>query len=130
MVFLDNTPPLLSCPQSYVIELVDRQDSHSVNFNETRLRVNASDASGSVHLQFIPDKATITIGSFENVTVIATDRFGNKASCYFQVCIFNSSVHIILKKQSLLLGGGSSNALRRLGTKAPCKWSPELFARG
>lgn len=81
----DHTPPLLSCPQSYVIELVDRQDSYAVNFNETRRRINATDASGEVHLQFIPDKATITIGTFENVTVVATDRYGNKASCYFQV---------------------------------------------
>lgn len=81
----DDTPPKLSCPQSYVIELVDRQDSYAVNFNETRRRINASDASGEVHLTFLPDKATIAIGSFENVTVVATDKYGNKASCYFQV---------------------------------------------
>lgn len=76
---------MLSCPQSYVIELVDRQDSYSVNFNETRNRVNATDSSGEVHVQFIPDKATIAIGTFENVSVIATDKYENKASCYFQV---------------------------------------------
>lgn len=77
----------MSCPQSYVIELVDRQDSYSINFNETRRRLNASDASGEVHIIFIPDKATISIGAFENVTVVATDKFGNKASCYFQVAV-------------------------------------------
>lgn len=86
-IVLDETPPLLSCPQSYVIELVDRQDSYAVNFNETRRRVNASDASGDVTVTFIPDKATIPIGEFENVTVVASDRFGNKATCYFQVDI-------------------------------------------
>lgn len=81
----DNTPPQLSCPQSYVIELVDKQDSYAVNFNETRRRLNATDASGEVHIQFIPDKATIPIGTFENVTVVATDKYGNKATCHFQV---------------------------------------------
>lgn len=84
---LDDTPPQLSCPQSYVIELVDRQDSYSVNFNETRKRVNATDTSGDVHLSFIPEKATISIGAFENVTVVATDKYGNKASCHFQVSV-------------------------------------------
>ncbi|XP_075226178.1 sushi, von Willebrand factor type A, EGF and pentraxin domain-containing protein uif [Lycorma delicatula] len=84
---VDETPPLLSCPQSYVIELVDHQDSYVVNFNETRRRVNVSDASGEVTVTFLPDKATITIGEFENVTVVASDRYGNKATCYFQVSV-------------------------------------------
>lgn len=85
--FVDHTPPQLSCPQSYVIELVDRQDSYAINFNETRRRLNATDASGEVHITFIPDKATISIGDFQNVTVIANDKYGNKASCYFQVSV-------------------------------------------
>ena len=84
----DNTPPKLSCPQSYVIELIDKQDSYTVNFNETRRRINATDASGEVYVSFSPDKATIEIGSFENVTVTAVDKFGNEAKCYFQVSSF------------------------------------------
>ncbi|XP_063243609.1 sushi, von Willebrand factor type A, EGF and pentraxin domain-containing protein 1 isoform X2 [Bacillus rossius redtenbacheri] len=83
----DDTPPLLSCPQSYVIELVDRQESYVVNFNDTRRRVNTSDASGDVRVAFIPERATIPIGGFENVTVVATDKFGNQASCHFQVAV-------------------------------------------
>ncbi|XP_046990617.1 sushi, von Willebrand factor type A, EGF and pentraxin domain-containing protein 1 [Schistocerca americana] len=83
----DDTPPLLSCPQSYVIELVDRQDSYAVNFNDTRRRVNVSDASGEVTVRFIPERATIPIGGFENVTVVATDKFGNEAKCHFQVAV-------------------------------------------
>ncbi|KAJ8978623.1 hypothetical protein NQ317_011255 [Molorchus minor] len=66
----DNTPPQLVCPQSYVIELI-----------------HATDASGEVHTTFIPDKAIIPIGGFENVTVIATDKYGNRASCHFQVAV-------------------------------------------
>jgi len=85
LFFSDDTPPLLSCPQSYVIELVDRQESYAVNFNDTRRRVNASDASGDVRIHFIPERATIPIGGFENVTVVATDRSGNQATCHFQV---------------------------------------------
>ena len=87
-MFLDDTPPLLSCPHSYVIELVDKQDSYAVNFNDTRRRVNASDSSGEVKIQFVPERATIPIGGFENVTVIATDRSGNQATCHFQVIDF------------------------------------------
>ncbi|KAK6617037.1 hypothetical protein RUM44_005394 [Polyplax serrata] len=83
----DDTPPFLSCPQSYVIELVDKQDSYIVNFNETRRKVNTSDASGEVKVAFVPERATIPIGGFENVTVIATDRFGNLATCHFQVAV-------------------------------------------
>lgn len=81
-------PPQLSCPQSYVIELVDKQDSYEVNFNETRRRINVSDASGEVQITYNPERAVIAIGDFENVTVTATDKFGNKATCYFQVSIF------------------------------------------
>lgn len=81
----DYTPPRLSCPQSYVIELVDKQDSYAVNFNETRRRINATDASGEVFLKFIPDKAVIPIRGYENVTVIASDKYGNQAQCHFQV---------------------------------------------
>uniref|UniRef100_A0A1B0DP48 Sushi domain-containing protein n=1 Tax=Phlebotomus papatasi TaxID=29031 RepID=A0A1B0DP48_PHLPP len=83
----DVTPPLLTCPQSYVIELVDKQDNYLVNFNETRKRIKTSDESGDVHLTFIPERATIPIGAFENVTVEARDRFNNKATCHFQVSI-------------------------------------------
>lgn len=78
----------MSCPQSYVIELVDKQDSYEVNFNETRRRINVSDASGEVQITYNPERAVIAIGDFENVTVTAIDKFGNKATCYFQVSIF------------------------------------------
>lgn len=83
----DVTPPMLSCPQSYVIELVDKQDSYTVYFNETRKRIKVSDDSGDVMLNYIPARATIPIGQFENVTVVASDKFGNKASCHFQVSV-------------------------------------------
>ncbi|KAK9718535.1 CUB domain [Popillia japonica] len=83
----DNTPPKLSCPQSYVIELVNKQESYSVNFNETRRRINASDASGEVYVTFTPDHATIPIGEYENITVTAADKYGNKAYCHFQVSV-------------------------------------------
>lgn len=83
----DEIPPQLSCPQSYVIELVDKQDSYEVNFNETRRRINVSDASGEVQITYNPERAVIAIGDFENVTVTAIDKFGNKATCYFQVSV-------------------------------------------
>lgn len=81
----DVTPPMLSCPQSYVVELVDKQDSYAVNFTETRKSVKVSDDSGEVSIQYIPQKAVIPVGQFENVTVVATDKYGNRAMCHFQV---------------------------------------------
>jgi len=83
----DDTPPQLSCPQSYVVELVDKQPSYQVFFNETRRRVNASDASGGVNIAFVPESAIIPVGGFENVTVIAVDKHGNQATCHFQVSV-------------------------------------------
>lgn len=83
----DVTPPLLSCPKSYVYELRHKQDSVSDNFTEARKRIIVSDDSGDVKLTFIPERVTVEIGTFENVTVVATDRFNNKAMCHFQVSV-------------------------------------------
>ncbi|KAF7987305.1 hypothetical protein HCN44_003067 [Aphidius gifuensis] len=83
----DLTPPKLSCPQSYVIELTDHQDKYSVNFNETRSRINATDSSGPVKIIYLPERSIIPIGGFENVTVYAVDSSGNRASCHFQVSV-------------------------------------------
>ena len=66
---MDDTPPQLKCPQSFVIELVEPQDSYQVFFNETRKRVEVSDASGQVTVTFEPDSAFIRVGTYENVTV-------------------------------------------------------------
>ncbi|XP_013781236.1 uncharacterized protein LOC106465521 [Limulus polyphemus] len=83
----DNTPPKLKCPQSYVVELIEKQDSYKVNFNETRQLINTTDKSGPVSINLSPDSADIPIGSYRNVTVTATDRFGNQATCHFQVSV-------------------------------------------
>ncbi|XP_032681239.1 sushi, von Willebrand factor type A, EGF and pentraxin domain-containing protein 1 isoform X1 [Odontomachus brunneus] len=83
----DVTPPRLSCPQSYVIELIDRQESYPINFNETRKLINATDASDPVKIIFEPQHALVQIGEFKNVTVYATDPSGNTAQCHFQVSV-------------------------------------------
>lgn len=67
--------------------MIDKQESYSVNFNETRRRINATDVSGPVKITFVPERAVIPIGGFENVTVYATDSSGNRASCHFQVSV-------------------------------------------
>ena len=83
----DDTPPSLKCPQSFVIELVDQSDNYQIDFRKFRSQVNASDPSGDVTVTFIPERANIRTGSFENVTVVAADQAGNQARCYFQVAI-------------------------------------------
>ncbi|KFM58062.1 Sushi, von Willebrand factor type A, EGF and pentraxin domain-containing protein 1, partial [Stegodyphus mimosarum] len=83
----DYTPPFLSCPQSYVVELVEQQDSYAVNFNDTRRLINATDASGPVTITLTPETAIIPLWDFRNVTVVATDIHGNQAFCHFQVAV-------------------------------------------
>ncbi|XP_064091137.1 sushi, von Willebrand factor type A, EGF and pentraxin domain-containing protein 1-like isoform X2 [Macrobrachium nipponense] len=85
----DDVPPSITCPQSYVIELVEEQENYQVNFNSslTLSNVNASDNSGEYQLRVIPEAAIIPVGGYENVTVLATDPSGNIASCNFQVAV-------------------------------------------
>ena len=83
----DDTPPSLSCPQSFVIELVDEKTEYPVNFRNLRPQVNASDPSGEVTVTFSPERAVIKTGDYQNVTVYARDKHDNEASCHFQVSI-------------------------------------------
>nr|XP_027224933.1 uncharacterized protein LOC113817130 isoform X1 [Penaeus vannamei] len=85
----DDIPPSITCPQSYVIELVEEQENYRVNFNSslTLSSVNASDNSGEFTLKVMPEVALIRVGGYENVTVVATDPSGNSASCNFQVAV-------------------------------------------
>lgn len=83
----DDTPPTLKCPQSFVIELVEEDESYEIDFLKLRGQVNASDPSGEVTVTFTPERATIRTGSYENVTVVARDLVGNQAQCYFQVAV-------------------------------------------
>ena len=83
----DETPPLLSCPQSFVIELVDEKTEYPVNFRNLKSQVNASDPSGEVTVTFSPERATIKTGEYHNVTVNARDTHDNVATCHFQVSI-------------------------------------------
>ena len=81
----DDTPPSLSCPQSFVIALLDEQDDYDVDFKRLRNQVNATDPSGDVTVTFVPERATIKTGGYQNVTVVAADASGNRATCHFQV---------------------------------------------
>ena len=83
----DDTPPSLQCPKSFVIELAEEDDSYDVDFRRLRNQVNASDPSGEVTVTFLPERANIKTGHYENVTVVASDKAGNQAKCYFQVAV-------------------------------------------
>jgi len=83
----DDTPPSLSCPQSFVIELVEEKTEYLVNFKSLKNKVNASDPSGEVTITFSPERATIKTGEYENVTVYARDKHDNVATCNFQATI-------------------------------------------
>ena len=83
----DDTPPSLTCPQSFVIELVDEKTEYFVNFRDLRNLVNTSDPSGEVTVKFTPERANIKTGDYQNVTVDARDKHGNLATCHFQVTI-------------------------------------------
>ena len=45
---LDDTPPFLECPQSFVLELIEEKSEYPVNFKQLRALVNTSDPSGEV----------------------------------------------------------------------------------
>ena len=65
-----------------------QQDEYDIDFNrQFRSQVVASDPSGDPIVTFIPQRATIKTGSYENVTVVAADSSGNRASCHFQIAI-------------------------------------------
>ncbi|XP_040577922.1 uncharacterized protein uif [Lepeophtheirus salmonis] len=83
----DTTPPRLVCPQSFVIELVEKEDEYEVDFTRLIVKVNASDPNGISKIIFIPEKAVIQTGSYENVTVQAFDSYGNQEMCHFQVAV-------------------------------------------
>ena len=83
----DDTPPTLQCPKSFVIELAEEDDSYDVDFRRLRNQVNASDPSGDITVTFLPERANIKTGHYENVTVVASDKSGNQAKCYFQVAV-------------------------------------------
>ncbi|MCL4136243.1 UNVERIFIED_CONTAM: hypothetical protein GTU68_021071, partial [Idotea baltica] len=81
----DDTPPALTCPNSYVVSLVDNSENYTVNFNSTLSSITVEDDSNDVSVRFIPDIASIRVGGYQNVTVVATDSSGNSAACHFQV---------------------------------------------
>ena len=98
----DVTPPYLECPQSYVIELVDQQDTYKVNLNSSLTRGNVAVSDNideNVMLEVTPGEAIIKVGDFQNVTITATDAAGNSARCSFQVAVQPSAcVNWELKK--------------------------------
>eukprot|EP00096_Caligus_rogercresseyi_P005025 TRINITY_DN1980_c0_g2_i1.p1 TRINITY_DN1980_c0_g2~~TRINITY_DN1980_c0_g2_i1.p1 ORF type:complete len:2992 (-),score=731.35 TRINITY_DN1980_c0_g2_i1:531-9380(-) len=83
----DSTPPVLACPQSFVIELVEQEDTYEVDFTRLLSKVNASDPSGISSIVFNPERSVIETGKYQNVTVTATDSTGNTENCYFQVAV-------------------------------------------
>ncbi|GAB6028275.1 hypothetical protein CHUAL_002455 [Chamberlinius hualienensis] len=83
----DDVPPSLSCPPSFITEVTVQQEFYEVFFNESELHPVAYDRSNVTNIVFDPPSANISVGTFQNVTVTATDRTGNKAVCYFQAAV-------------------------------------------
>ncbi|CAA3006472.1 sushi, von Willebrand factor type A, EGF and pentraxin domain-containing 1 isoform X1 [Olea europaea subsp. europaea] len=96
----DVTPPRLACPPSLTqfLDLPPLSNSQTPMSSEAitssqlfdfnalaREKVRASDDSGPVYLDVVPSSASISVDSFENVTVFARDRHNNTAQCSFQV---------------------------------------------
>uniref|UniRef100_T1IXR4 Uncharacterized protein n=1 Tax=Strigamia maritima TaxID=126957 RepID=T1IXR4_STRMM len=90
VVVPDDVPPAVVCPQSYVVELVEKREFYEVYFNDSS-QVTVVDNSNFTAITFEPIYANISIGSYQNVTVTAVDKAGNNASCHFQVAVQASS---------------------------------------
>ena len=83
----DDQKPTLECPQSYVVELLEKQDNYEVNFTEVLSKIKSFDDSGNVSISIQPEFAIIPLGTFRNVTVTSTDKANNEAICHFQVSV-------------------------------------------
>ena len=63
----DDTPPKITCPQSYVVELVEEQEVYEINFNRSRNQVAVSDDTDEV--------STAEMTSPWHLGLVSADRF-------------------------------------------------------
>ncbi|ESP03827.1 hypothetical protein LOTGIDRAFT_230171 [Lottia gigantea] len=82
----DTVPPTLTCPESYSISIEMETDTTIDNFSNNP--AIATDDSGDVTITYNPPTVTADVGHLniaQPVNVEASDKFGNKATCTFQV---------------------------------------------
>ena len=55
----DDTPPRITCPQSYVVELVEEQEVYEINFNRSRSQVSVSDDTDDVSIVVVTSQIAV-----------------------------------------------------------------------
>lgn len=85
LIFLDTQPPLVTCPNSFVIETDEELTETNVAFNTSTVDLRIQDVSNITDITFEPTGAVLKLGKHVTVTVTASDSLGNQNSCKFQV---------------------------------------------
>uniref|UniRef100_A0A9J2P4X9 Sushi, von Willebrand factor type A, EGF and pentraxin domain-containing protein 1 n=1 Tax=Ascaris lumbricoides TaxID=6252 RepID=A0A9J2P4X9_ASCLU len=83
----DTQPPVMKCPDSYIIPAAEEQFEEMVYFNETGVQMVIQDISNISEVVFDPPQALLTLGSHVTVEVTATDSVSNRNKCKFQVSL-------------------------------------------
>ncbi|KRX15830.1 Fibropellin-1 [Trichinella nelsoni] len=83
----DNRPPVLVCPESYIVEVPKDVPGMQMIFNRSSVDLMIDDASDTVKLTFSPGEIYLKLKQHVTVKVTAEDDFGNEASCRFQVLL-------------------------------------------
>ncbi|VDD92750.1 unnamed protein product, partial [Enterobius vermicularis] len=83
----DTQPPVMKCPDSYIIPAVEGQEEELVYFNDSSVQMVIQDISNISEVVFTPTEALLTLGSHVTVEVTATDSVLNRNKCKFQVSL-------------------------------------------
>lgn len=83
----DTLPPVMKCPDSYIVALESEANESQLYFNETSVNVIVQDTSEITEIVFEPPTALLKLNQHVTVTVRAMDKLGNQNKCKFQVCL-------------------------------------------
>ena len=91
---LDEKPPSITCPESFYVDIEKSSDTVSVDFTKAGQKAITPET-----VMYTPSSLSFTaanIGSSVSVQAKATNKYGNTASCKFQVAVKGGSTLLIL----------------------------------
>ncbi|KAL3983031.1 EGF-like domain family protein [Acanthocheilonema viteae] len=83
----DTQPPVMKCPDSYIVPANDGEFEKLITFNESTVQMVIQDTSNITDVTFEPSEALLTLSSHVTVEVTATDSASNRNKCKFQVSL-------------------------------------------
>jgi hypothetical protein len=121
---IDSTPPIIACPNDQTLDFADASGAIAT-FQVTIL----SDNCPGVTAVCIPSSGSIFPIGTNNVTCVATDLSGNKASCRFSIIVLGpfGVKKSVLDQLSALLGSAGDKGVRKELTEAITEISETLI---